>query len=172
MERLARLIERRARLVVLVAATFFALSAALGAGVSSRLDPFGVDDPATESVIADRRLEEAGFRETSVVVLVDADPRTREGRERIAAITRELEQDPNVASVTGYLSTGARDFISRDGDASYLAVGLKPTEDRARHDAAERIADSLADEQGVTVGGSALAEHQLNTQVERDLRTA
>jgi uncharacterized membrane protein YdfJ with MMPL/SSD domain len=171
-ERLARLVERRARWVAIVATVFFAFSAALGAGVADRLDPFGVDDPATESVIADQRLEDAGFRETSVVVLVEVDPRSAQGRERIAAITRRLERDPDVGSVTSFLTTGARDLISRGGEATYLAVGLKPTEDRARQDAAERIADSLADEQGVTVGGSALAERQVNEQVERDLRTA
>src|SRR5919109_2350021 len=106
MERLARLVQRHARSLVIAAVVFFAVSAALGAGVASRLDPFGVDDPASESVIADQRLEEAGFRETSVVVLVDVDPRTREGRERVAAITRRVEQDSDVASVTGYVSTG------------------------------------------------------------------
>jgi RND superfamily putative drug exporter len=124
MERLARLAERRARWVVTVAAVLFIVSAALGAGVASRLDPFGVDDPATESVIADERLEEAGFRETSVVVLVEeADPRSREGRERIAAITRTLGHDSEVAAVTSFLSTGARDFISRDGDSSPPTTG-------------------------------------------------
>jgi uncharacterized membrane protein YdfJ with MMPL/SSD domain len=172
-ERLARLVDQRARWIVIVAAAFFVLAGAFGAGVASRLDPFGVDDPATESVIADQRLEQSGFRDTSVVVLVaGVDPKTLEGRDRIAAIARNLEHDPDVASVTSYLTTEARDFISRDGDATYLAVGLKPTEDRARQDTAQRLADSLADEQGVTVGGSALAEHQVGTQVERDLRTA
>jgi RND superfamily putative drug exporter len=172
-ERLAGLVERRARWVAIGAAVFFAFSAALGAGVADRLDPFGVDDPATESVIAEQRLEDAGFRETGVVVLVQSvDPRAPQGRGRIGAITRELEHDPDVASVTSYLSTGARDLISHDGDATYLAVALKPTDDRTRQDAAERIADELADEQGVTVGGSALAERQVGTQVERDLRTA
>src|SRR6266508_4130426 len=173
MERLARLIERRARLVVIGAAVFFALSAALGAGVASRLDPFGVDDPATESVIADQRLEDAGFRETSLVVLVEGvDPRAADGRARIAAISRKLERDHGVASVSSFITTGSSVFISHGGNATYLAVGLDPTEDRARQDAAERIADSLADEPGVSVGGSALAERQVNTQVESDLRTA
>src|ERR671922_161594 len=52
MERLARLVQRHARSLVIAAVVFFAVSAALGAGVASRLDPFGVDDPATESVLA------------------------------------------------------------------------------------------------------------------------
>jgi hypothetical protein len=139
MARLVGLIQRRALLLVLVAAIFFAVSALVGGGVAARLDPFGVDDPATESVIADQHLEHAGFRETSVVVLVEhVDPRTADGRARIAAITRTLQRDPDVASVNSYLTARARDFVSRDGQATYLAVGLKPTADRARQYAAEQ----------------------------------
>jgi len=172
-ERLARLTDRRARRIVIFAAVAFALAGVLGGGVAKRLDPFGADDPATESVIADQRLEHAGFRETGVVVLVrGADARSSQGRARIRAIARGLESDRDVASVSSFLSTGSRDFISREGDSTYLAVALKPTGDHARQDAAGRIAHSLAGRPGVTVGGSALAERQVNKQVERDLRTA
>jgi len=44
--------------------------------------------------------------------------------------------------VTGFLTTGSPDFLSRDGDASLLAVALEPTRDRARQEAGERIADA------------------------------
>jgi uncharacterized membrane protein YdfJ with MMPL/SSD domain len=173
MERLARIADRRARRVLIIAAIFFVIAGALGAGVADRLDPFGADDPGTESVIADERLEEAGFRETGVVVLIaGVDMGSSEGRRRVEDITRTLERDPDVASVSNFLTTGSREFISRDGESTYLAVALEPTDDLARHDAAERIAGSLAGERGVTVGGPALAETQVNEQVERDLRTA
>jgi uncharacterized membrane protein YdfJ with MMPL/SSD domain len=173
MERLARLADRRAKRILIVAAAFFVLAAALGAGVADRLDPFGADDPDTESVIADERLERAGFRETGVVVLVrDVDVSLPDGRERIEALTRRLERDPDVASVASFLSTSSVDFVARDGDATYLAVALEPTGDRDRLDAAEGIADSLAAERGVSVGGPALAQAQVNEQVERDLRLA
>jgi uncharacterized membrane protein YdfJ with MMPL/SSD domain len=173
LERLARLADRRARRVLIFAAVFFVVAGALGAGVAERLDPFGADDPDTESVIADERLEGAGFRESGVVVLIEGvDVRSSSGRERIEGISRELESDPDVASVSSFLTTGSRDFLSRDGDATYLALALAPSDDHARHDAAERIADSLAGERGVEVGGPALAESQVNGQVEKDLRTA
>jgi uncharacterized membrane protein YdfJ with MMPL/SSD domain len=173
MEWLARIADRRARRVLIMAAVFFVIAGALGAGVADRLDPFGDDDPDTESVIGDERLEEAGFSETGVVVLIDGtDMASSEDRTRVGDITAALEADPDVAAVSSFLTTGSRDFISRDGDSTYLSVALEPTEDLARHDAAERIAGSLADEPGVTVGGSALAERQANEQVERDLRTA
>ena len=173
MERLAEFLERRAKRVLTFAAILFVVAGAAGAGVASRLDPFGADDPATESVVADQRLERAGFRETGVVVLVrHLDVRSARGRERVEAIARELRSDRDVASVASFFSTGSRDFVSRDADSTYLAVALRPTDDHARQEAADRIANSLAGKPGVAVGGPALAERQVNEQVERDLRTA
>src|SRR6266545_2124941 len=120
---LARLASRRSRLIVILAAIVFVVAGMLGRGVAGRLAPFGADDPATESVIAEQRLEAAGFREIGVVVLARGlDVRSAQGRERIEAITRRLETDPEVATVSSFLTTGSRDFVSRDGDATYLAV--------------------------------------------------
>jgi RND superfamily putative drug exporter len=158
MERLARLANRRARRTLVLAGVFFLIAGALGAGVADRLDPYGADDPDTESVIADQRLEDAGFRETGVVVLI-------RDRGRVGALTADLRRDPDVASVT-------RGPVSRDGRSTYLAAALSPTDDDARQDAAERIADELAGEPGVTVGGPAVAQKEVNEHVERDLRTA
>ncbi len=170
-ERLARLADRRAKRVVVLGVLLFVLAGVLG--VAKRLDPFGAEDPATESVIADHQLQKAGYRETGVVILVRRiDPRSPRGHERIETISRELRSDRDVASVSSFLDTGSRDFISREGDSTYLAVALAPTGDHARQDAAQRIADSFTGEPGVAVGGPALAEHQVNKQVERDLRTA
>src|SRR5215211_5269214 len=172
-ERLARLAVGQAKLVVVLGLVLFALAGALGAGVAQRLDPFGADDPATESVVADQRLQDAGYRETGVVVLLQGtDPRSPGGRERIAAIARRLRGDRDVAGVASFISTGSRDFVSHDGRSTYLAVALATTGDRARQDAAARIADSFAHSPAVSVGGPALVEHQVNEQVEHDLRTA
>jgi uncharacterized membrane protein YdfJ with MMPL/SSD domain len=172
-ERLARLADRRSKQVLILAAVFFVIAGALGARVADHLDPYGADDPNTESVIASHRLEQAGFRETGVIVLIEGvDVRSPAGRDRVAAVTRKLDHDPDVASLAGFLNTGSRDFISHDGKSTYVAVGLEPTDDQARHDAAERIEDSLADEPGVSLGGLAVAETEINQQVEKDLRTA
>jgi len=172
-DRLATLVHERRRLVVVTAAVFFGAAAAIGGSVADRLDPYGADDPETESVIADERLEAAGHRETSVVVLVEGvDVRSAAGRERVREVRARVAADPDVAEVAGFLSTGQDAFVSRAGDATYLAVALAPTGDDETQEAAERIAESLSGEQGVSVGGFALAEAQVNEQVESDLRTA
>jgi RND superfamily putative drug exporter len=172
-DRLAGLASGRPRRVLLFAALFFVAAGAIGAGVADRLDPYGADDPATESVRAEQQLEDAGYRPTQVVVLLDGadvgDPATRE---RVAALSRTIRADHDVAGISSYYTTHSRDFVSTDGEQTYIAVGLKPTDDKAIQDAGERLADELADEPGVTVGGYAVVTQQVNEQTESDLRTA
>jgi RND superfamily putative drug exporter len=165
--RLSRLASDRPRRVLLLAAVFFVVAGALGAGVADRLDPYGAEDPSTESVIADQRLEAAGFRDTGLVVLVRGFD-----RQRIERLSKQLERDRDVASVASAVNTRSPDFVSRDGRSTYLAVALKPTDDQALQDSADRIAGELSKQPGVTVGGPAMALKQVNTQVEQDLRTA
>ena len=107
-----------------------------------------------------------------MVLIEDANPRTAAGKERVAEITRLVEGDQDVAAVTGYANTTSRDFISKDGDSTYVAVALSVTDDAEVQDAGERIVDALEDEEGVSAGGFAVAQLQTNENVESDLRTA
>ncbi len=172
-ERFAALADRRAKRVLILAAVFFVAAGALGIGVADRLNSYEADDPGTESVIAEEQLEGAGYREAGVVVLVEGvDPSSPAGRERLGEISRDLRDRPAVAAVSGYENTESKAFVSRDGDSTYLAVALRPTGDKDRQEAAERIATALEDERGVSVGGGALAQAQMNEQTESDLRRA
>ncbi len=170
---LARLADGRGKLVVGLAVLFFLVAGAIGGGVADKLDPYGADDPASETYKAAQQLREAGHRDTGVVVLLeDAAPDSAAGARRAARVEAELAADPDVATVASYASTRQRSFVSKDGDAQYLAVALKPTDDKPWQEAAERIADDLAGEAGVKVGGPALAQAQVNEQVESDLQRA
>jgi uncharacterized membrane protein YdfJ with MMPL/SSD domain len=170
LERLARLADRRGRTVVVTAVIVAVVAGVLGAGVADRLDPYGADDPATESVKAADRLERAGYREAGVVVLVDdVDVDSPAGRARIEALSERIHSDGDVARVASFYTTGSRDFVSRDGGSTFIAVQLAPTEDGEIQDAGERISAALEGEPGVTVGGTAVAQQQAN---EQDLRTA
>jgi uncharacterized membrane protein YdfJ with MMPL/SSD domain len=170
---LASLAQRRGRRVVIMAAVLFVVAGAVGGGVADRLDPYGADDPATEGVKADDRLEADGFRDANVLVLIEnASPTQPAGSRRVARIERTVKSDPDVSGVTGYLETHSPDFVSKNGTSTYLAVSLKPTDDKAMQDASERIADSLESDSSVIVGGFALANRQVNKQVEKDLQMA
>src|SRR4051794_4022164 len=71
---LARLANGSARRVAFLALAFFVLAGALGGSVASRLDPYGADDPATETVKAMDRLEAAGLRVPAVVAVGEDAP--------------------------------------------------------------------------------------------------
>jgi uncharacterized membrane protein YdfJ with MMPL/SSD domain len=170
---LASLAQRHGRRTVIFAAVFFVIAGALGGGVASKLAPYGADDPASESVKATDRLEADGYRDPGVLVLVQGiDPNSKAGQARIGGLESGLKSNQEVASVTSYLDTRSPDFVSKNGDATYLAVALKPTDDKERQDAAKAIAADLDGQPGVTVGGISLAQEQVNKQVEKDLRMA
>jgi len=170
---LASMAQRRGKLVVITAVVFFAVAGALGGSVAERLDPYGADDPDTESVIAEQRLDDAGFRDAGVIVLVQNAPVGEPaGRKKVEQVTKQVSADPDVQSVTGYLGTSSPDFLSKDGTATYLAISLEPTGDKDQQEAAERIREALDGQEGVSVGGYALAQEQVNQQVEEDLRKA
>jgi uncharacterized membrane protein YdfJ with MMPL/SSD domain len=170
---LASLATRRRGTVVLVSVAAFLAAGVLGAGVADRLAPYGADDPETESVRADDRLEAAGHKEVGAIVLIEGvDVDSPAGRERVEEIERRLAADRAVSEVASYYSTGSRDFVSRDGDSTYLGARLAPTDDDVRQDAGARIAERFEHTRGVTVGGTAVAQEQVNTQTEEDLRRA
>jgi uncharacterized membrane protein YdfJ with MMPL/SSD domain len=169
---LARLADGHARRVGLIAIAFFLLAAAFGGSVASRLDPYGADTPGTETVKAREQLQDAGFRAPAVVAVVANAPVTAPAsRTRVEALERQLRERPDVAAVNGYYETHSRAFVSRDGNSTYFAVSLKPTDNKEVQEIGKDIAAELS-RPGVTVGGYAVAQEQVNKQVERDLKTA
>jgi len=173
LDALARLADLHARRIGLLAIVFFLAAGAIGGGVADKLDPYGADDPDTESVRAQEMLEGAGHRDTAVIVLFeDAPVESASTRRKVTAVTDTLRARDDVASVRGYYGTRSADFVSRDGDATYLAVALSPTEDKQWQEAANDIEHQLSGRPGIQIGGPALAQEQVNEQVESDLRRA
>jgi len=170
---LARLADGNARRVAICAAVFFVLAGALGGGVANRLDPYGADDPSTETVKAMDRLEAAGLRVPAVVAVVeDAPVAAPATRRRVEALEDEVRRRGDVASVSGYYDTRSPAFASRDGQATYFTVALKTTDDKQAQETGADIADHLSTHPGVVAGGPAVAQEQVNKQVEKDLQKA
>lgn len=145
----------------------------LGGSVASRLAPYGADDPATEAVKARQRLEDAGLRVPAVVAVVrDAPVASPATRARVEALENEIRQRSDVASVSGFYDTRNRAFVSRDGRSTDFVVAPKATGDKQFQEAGADVADQLAAHPGVLVGGPAVAQEQVNKQVEKDLQLA
>jgi uncharacterized membrane protein YdfJ with MMPL/SSD domain len=170
---LARFADRRARRTALLALAFFVVAGALGGSVAERLDPYGAKDPATESAQAQAQLEAAGYRSPAVLVVVeDAPVGAPASRARVTSLERQVAARPDVQAVTGYYDTRSPAFVSHDGSDTYFVVTLVPTGDKQMQDAAGAIDDELSGEPGVVVGGPAVAQEQVNHQVEEDLKKA
>jgi uncharacterized membrane protein YdfJ with MMPL/SSD domain len=170
---LARFADGNARRIGLFALAFFLLAGAVGGSVASRLDPYGADDPATETVKARERLEDAGLRPPAVIAVVeDAPVAAPATRARVEALENGVRRRADVKSVTGYYDTRSPAFVSRDRRSTYFAVALKPTADKQWQQSGSDIADRLSAHPGVVVGGAAVAQEQVNKQVEKDLRMA
>ncbi|MGN6815036.1 MAG: MMPL family transporter, partial [Solirubrobacterales bacterium] len=170
---LARLANGNAKRIGLVAIAFFLVAAAIGGGVANRLDPYGAEDPATETVKAMDRLQAAGLRVPAVVAVVEHAPVAQPAtRRRVEALENEVRERSDVASVTGYYDTRSRAFVSRDARSTYFVVALKTTEDKQAQEDGADIADQLSTHPGLVVGGPSVAQEQVNKQVEEDLRMA
>jgi RND superfamily putative drug exporter len=150
----------------------FVVAGVLGAGVADRLAPYGADDPDTESVIANERLEEAGYQEMGVLVLVeDVDVRTPAGARAVEEVAAEVRDVDGVGEVVGYAQTRDEAFVARTGDATYLGIFTEGAGDEGE-DTAKRVAEALEGRENVLVGGSSLAQAQVGEKVESDLRRA
>ncbi|HWW66776.1 MAG TPA: MMPL family transporter [Solirubrobacterales bacterium] len=170
---LARLANGNARRIGLFAIAFFVLAGVLGGGVASHLDPYGADDPATETVKAKEQLQAAGLRVPAVEAVVENAPVSAAAtRTRVEALERSVRRRNDVKSVTGYYDTHSPIFVSKDGKSTYFVVALKPTGDKQWQEAGADIAHSLSAQPGVVVGGAAVAQEQVNKQVEKDLQMA
>lgn len=170
---LARLADGNARRIGLIAIAFFLLAGAIGGSVASRLDPYGADDPSTETVKARERLQDAGLRVPAVIAVVENAPVGRpSSRARVEGLERAVRERSDVAAVSGYYDTHSPAFVSRDGNSTYFAVSLRATGDKQVQDDGGDIAAELSEHAGVVVGGFAVAQEQVNKQVEKDLRMA
>ncbi|HSS31888.1 MAG TPA: MMPL family transporter [Solirubrobacterales bacterium] len=170
---LARLANGHARRVGLIAIGFFLIAAAVGGSVASRLDPYGADDPSTETVQAKERLQDAGQRVPAVIGVVEDAPVARPStRARVEALENQVRERSDVAAVSGYYDTRSPAFVSEDGKSTYFAVSLKPTDDKEVQEIGSDIAAELSAHPGVLAGGFAVAQEQVNKQVEKDLRMA
>src|SRR3954467_8341530 len=110
--RMARVIVRRRRLILVGAVIAFFVSGMLGGSVASKLSSGGFEDPGAESTRAQHYLD-AHFTQAgmpNILLLVTADPGTTVDDPAVAAtgqaIPDELSHEAGVVFAASYWSTG------------------------------------------------------------------
>ena len=174
MDRLARLIYRRRRLVLASTVVFVLFAVAYGGPVVSLLDSDDdFEDHGSESVLARDAVERATGRSASpdmvVLVRLGAPVDSPEAQAKIARVAQQLEH-PDVADVVAVRDGEPAELVSRDGRSTYLLAifGTDADDDEL----AEELQARVEREPGVTAGGGQLAFAQVGEQVEQDLARA
>ena len=174
-EKLATFVYTNRRRVLSIAVVAAAIAGVFGAGVSSGLSPYGANDPATQSVQATNRFQAATGRQIDpgVVALVSSgNVRSPVARRRVEGVAAKLRAQPDVASVASFYSTHNQAMVARDGRSTYVVAYFKALSDKRLSDDANLIESRFSSQHDVKLGGDAIANAQVNTQVGNDLAHA
>jgi uncharacterized membrane protein YdfJ with MMPL/SSD domain len=169
LEQLASFLHRHRRRVLLVAFLGIGAAGVFGLGVANRLSPYGDTDPATQSVKATNRYQAASGRQIDpgVVALV----RSRD-KARVLQVEAQLRAGRDVAAVSSYYDTHDAATVSRDGRSTYVVAYFQPGSDSRIQDDAKLLQKQFAGQRDVDLGGAAIANTEVNTQVGKDLARA
>jgi RND superfamily putative drug exporter len=161
--------------VLVVALIGIAVAGVFGLGVTKRLSPYGDTDPATQSVQATNRYEAAVRRQIDpgIVALVTAgDVHSARAERRVREVEAQLRASRDIAAVSSYYDSHDPAMVSRDTRSTYVVAYFRPKSDkRIQHDAS-RLESQFAGQRDVELGGAAIANAQVNTQVGNDLARA
>ncbi|GAA2078716.1 MMPL family transporter [Actinomadura alba] len=171
--RLANLVIRRPRAILVLALLFLAATAGLGVSAFGKLQTGGFADPSADSTRVEEMLDDWPGGTADLVFLIDAGPNTvsdpavsASGRE----LTRELTRDSELVRVTSWFDTSSPALRSADGR---YALVLADTV--AGDDVVPELRDHYAGRRGpvtVTIGGPEAVSLDITDQVGKDLAVA
>jgi RND superfamily putative drug exporter len=170
---LANLAARRAKVVVIAAIALAVAAAAIAGNVAGHLTSYSADDPATDSVKAQQRLNAVTGLDTNpglvVLVRTDGPASSAAGRAKVDRVARTLSADGAVGRVVTAWNGGGRDLIARDGRSTYVAATFRAGQGEGSLD---RLGPRLRSIPGVRLGGGEVAAAQVNEIVGKDLKRA
>jgi uncharacterized membrane protein YdfJ with MMPL/SSD domain len=172
-----RIIFRRRRLVLLIAALAVAGAAAWGTGVFGKLQSAGGFAPPASQSQQEANLAARAFGQDSgdVILLYSSATQTVHSPAYRAAVATSLARLPRsrVESAQTYWSTGSAQFVSSDGRVTYAVLELTGGTDAARIKSFDAIqADIAAPGLTVRAGGQIPTEAAINKQVTSDISRA
>jgi len=181
--RLAGIVVRRRRLVLVAALAGVLGALALGAGAAAKLQSGGFSDPGSPSQLAASRLTAAGLGEPDLILLVtprggsvDSPAAAAYGRR----LTAELAATPGVQDVRSYWTTGSTALESRDGREGLVLAVINGTDAHVAtvgsavitHDATAPQGTAAATVATVRAGGLVAVNFDTSKQVSKDLAKA
>jgi uncharacterized membrane protein YdfJ with MMPL/SSD domain len=173
---LADTINRHPWRVLVVALCVTAVAAPLGISVRSHLKPRGFDVPGSGDEKARALIERASGTDPAnsvlAVVRLPAPFAARRSQRVIRSVEAKLRRDPAVALVLDARRAHNPAMVARDRRSTFLIAAFKPLDDQAQEDAGKRLLAAFADDQQVTLGGNPVANHEISTTIEDDLRRA
>jgi uncharacterized membrane protein YdfJ with MMPL/SSD domain len=175
LERLASFVYRNKRRVLLFALLGIAVAGVFGLGVAKRLSPYGDTDPSTQSVQATNRYEGATGRQIDpglVAIVTVRDVHSATAERRVRRVEAELRSSRDVATVSSYYDSRDPAMVARDGRSTYVLAYFQPKSDLRIQDDAKGLESDFAGQRDVELGGGAIANAQVNTQVGKDLARA
>lgn len=159
--RLARIVTRFPRRVIVIAVLFTAVAGFFGGPVASLLSATAgsFQDPASESSRAAAALSQGSgtSAEGGLVAIVTGSP------DQVTRIVAEIAAVEGVASARPALA-------SNDHGSTLVSVQFRA--DANAQSTASRITNALANERNVKLGGPVMANKQVGTQVQLDLAKA
>ena len=173
---LAALIDRHPWRLLAATLAAVAVAAPLGLGVREHLKPGGFDVPGSGSAKARELIAQASGSDpaSSVLALVRLpDPYGAPGARRtLDSVAVRLRGDRAVVAVLDAGSARNPAMIGRDRRSTYLIAALRPLDDKQQEEAGERLLAAFEDDRRVTLGGNPVADHEISTTIENDLRRA
>jgi uncharacterized membrane protein YdfJ with MMPL/SSD domain len=171
----ASFVYRNRGRVLLFALPGIIVAGVIGLGVAKRLAPYGDTDPSSQSVQATNRYQTATGRQINpgVVALVRTSGVHRAPAERrVRQVEAQLRSSRDVATVSSFYDSHDPAMVSRDGRSTYVVAYFRPKSDLRIQDDAKRLETRFAGEHDVELGGGAVANEQVGTQVGNDLARA
>ena len=171
----ASFVYRNRRLVLLVVLLGIAVAGIFGLGVAKRLSPYGDTDPSTQSVQATNRFQAATERQINpgvVALVTTGNVHGPAAERRVQEVEAQLRAGRDVATVSSYYDSHDPAMVSRDARSTYVVAYFQPKSDLRIQDDAKRLENGFAGQRDVRLGGGAIADAQVNTQVGNDLARA
>src|SRR5262245_16667964 len=179
--RIAQVVVRRRRIVLVAAVVAFAVSGMIGGGVADKLSSGGFDDPAAESSKAENALlDEFGAGTPNFILLVTAkDGHTVDDPEVVAAgkaLTAKLAAEDGMTNVVSYWTLpNAVPLRSNDSTRGLVLARTATDDDNEMLDVAKELGpiyNEDTDLLDVQVTGFAQVFNEVGDTIEKDLVTA